>query len=93
MPIHKMWIKIVFFFLNPSLTLCLESNARASMLCLSLNENDLLTYSTGFSLNFFSPIKILLVHLNLSTKIYVNLWTTTNWDIDDLHPRRDAALL
>ena len=41
---------------------------RDSVLCLSRNGDGLLTYSSVFFFNFFSPINMILVYINLSKK-------------------------
>ena len=45
---------------------------RAWMFCLSLNADGLLTYSSRFLQNFFSPIKLFKVHINLCKKYFGN---------------------
>ena len=42
----------------------------AWMICLSFNADGLQTYSSRFVQNFFSPIKLFLIHTNLSKKIF-----------------------
>ena len=71
----------------------LKASQRASMLCTSLNEDGLLTYSSLFVLNFFSPILMFLVFLNLAGKIFGKFPTFKSCDKDNVHPSRDAALL
>ena len=63
----------------------------ASMFCLSLKGDGLLTYSSGFFLNFYSPIKILF-YLNLPENIFVIFGPKKSCDKDYFYPSRDAAL-
>ena len=61
------------------------------MLCLSLNEDGLLTYSSVFFLNFFSPNFV--GSSKFFPKNICKFWTKKSCDKDDFHPCRDAALL
>ena len=62
------------------------------MLSTSLNEDGLLTYSSEFVLNLFSPILMLLVFLNLSGEIFRKFPTFKVLTVN-FYPSRDAALL
>ena len=68
---------------------------RGSMLCSSLYEDGLLSYSSVFFWNFLSPITIFLVYIYASfcKEIFVKLPPKKSGDKDNFPPSRDSALL